>query len=247
MTVLNDINIVELVAHTKLGVAVLAVRNCYDSLKNSDTLKNSDEWSKENLTRNAIVGDTDRLGKADKDLLLHILNNKHTSTLEHIVYTFVLSRVPRSVLQELVRHRIASYSIKSSRYTLCKELRNEEPFISNSYGELISQEVFDRASRYIAIYKESMREQIFSLEILRDYIVRNDIRKSDEAKHLLPEAWLTNIIMTINLRSLRNLLQLRTSDSAYSEIKDLALNMHYMLPNEHKFLYDDIVEDMTEY
>ena len=244
---IQPINQVELISNTKLGVAVLAIRNCYDSLKSSDTLsmlKNRSRWESENITDSNILADTDTLQVKDRELLLKIIDNKHTSTLEHIVYSFELTRVPRSVLQELARHRIASYSVKSSRYTLCKELKNEASFIDTTVdfnGEIDWRYDCERASKYIDIHEGSYKEQLNQLEILRSYIKNKGITKSDEVKQLLPEAWLTNIVFTINLRSLRNLLKLRTSNAAYKSIRELAYNIAKAVPSSHQFLLEDVV------
>ena len=54
--------------------------------------------------------------------------SKHSSTIEHLNYSFDIDGISRAVLQELARHRIASYTVKSTRYTL-KELKDEQPFI----------------------------------------------------------------------------------------------------------------------
>ena len=231
-------NQVSLLSYTKLGVAILAIRNCYDSIDKSDTLK----LPANNNTELQAIDET--IGEKDKELLLKIIDNKHTSTLEHINYTFKLTRVPRSVLQELVRHRIASYSVKSSRYTLCKELVNEAPFIDHTMdynGEIAWLFDYERASKYIDLHEQSKEAQLRQLDILREFIKNNKITKSDEVKQLLPEAWLTNIVMTINLRSLRNLLALRTSSAAYKSIRELAYNIANAIPETHKFLIEDIV------
>ena len=55
---------------------------------------------------------------------------KHASTIEHLSYTFDIDGVSRALLQELARHRIASYSVKSTRYTL-KELKNDVSSLSS--------------------------------------------------------------------------------------------------------------------
>ena len=223
-----DTNQVELISYTNLGVAVLAIRNCYDSIDKSDTI----------IVGNDKLSDVNELGSKDTELLLKIVDTKHTSTLEHIVYTFELTRVPRSVLQELARHRIASYSVKSSRYTLCRELKGEKPFIDDK-----DQYDIERASKYLDLHNESLKAQIWQLEDLRRYIKDNNVTKSDEVKQLLPEAWLTNIIFTINLRSLRNLLALRTSNQAYKCIRELAYNIANAIPETHKFLIEDVVAE----
>ena len=96
---------VKILHYTPLSVCALAIRKC---------------WGSEDKSDNG--------GSKDKLLIDKVGNkNKHSSTLEHLVYTFEIKDISRALLQELARHRIASYSVKSSRYTLY-ELKNEEPF-----------------------------------------------------------------------------------------------------------------------
>lgn len=103
---------VKLLDNTHLSNAVIGARTCWDSFHLGGLYENP----------------TDDISEKDKELLLRLIfKNKHESISEHIVYTFNLIDVPRYVLQELARHRIASYSVKSTRYTL-KELKDEKSF-----------------------------------------------------------------------------------------------------------------------
>ena len=45
-----------------------------------------------------------------------LMSMGHESPLEHISFTFGIEGVSRSLLAQLTRHRIASYSVKSQRY-----------------------------------------------------------------------------------------------------------------------------------
>ena len=97
--------IVELLHHTPLEIADIAICKCYGNEPHSDK-----EKVKARINRVANV-------------------SKHASTIEHLTYSFDIDGISRSCLQELARHRIASYTVKSSRYVLSKELKNEKPFI----------------------------------------------------------------------------------------------------------------------
>ncbi|MFU8837906.1 MAG: FAD-dependent thymidylate synthase, partial [Thiohalomonadaceae bacterium] len=93
-------HIVTLMHHTPLPVCSHAVRTCWQSFDRSDNG-----------------------GEKDRELIDKVGNKfKHASTLEHLVYTFYIEGISRALLQELARHRIASLSVKSTRYTL-KELK----------------------------------------------------------------------------------------------------------------------------
>lgn len=105
---------VKLLEHTKLSNAVIGARTCYDSF---------------NKGGNYHIA-TDDITEADKNLLNTLINvKKHSSISEHIIYIFNIKGISRLVLQELARHRIASYSVKSSRYVLKKHLANEKSFL----------------------------------------------------------------------------------------------------------------------
>lgn len=100
-----------------LDNCVTAIRTCWDSFDRQDSW-----WD----------GNGFNLGPNDKQLVQTVVNNGHTSTLEHLVFTFEIRGLSRAALIELSRHRHASMSVKSTRYTLKKDLVNEEPFCTFS-------------------------------------------------------------------------------------------------------------------
>ena len=155
--------------------------------------------------------------------------------VEHLSYSFDIDGISRAVLQELARHRIASYTVKSTRYTL-QELKNEEPF----YVE----DGIERASKYVVLNGNILIDHsiIAALEMLR-YLLSAGT-PNDVAKYALPEAYKTSLVMTINARSLQNFLELRTSKHAFKEIQELARAMFEALPSDHKFLFRSLLHDI---
>ena len=136
---------VTLLYNTPLWVAAHAIRHCWQSHEKSDTT--CDEKDNCNFYyASGIEGHKDvcyscsgyTCGINDKKLIDRIGNkHKHSSTLEHLVYSFDIINFSRAVLQELSRHRLASPSVKSTRYTL-KELKEELPFDTNEQESFIS-------------------------------------------------------------------------------------------------------------
>ena len=199
---------ITLLQHTPLEVCAHAIRTCWQSFDKSDSG-----------------------GKKDKELIDKIGNKfKHASTLEHLIYTFYIQGISRAVLQELSRHRIASLSVKSTRYTL-KELKNEEPFLSKEEPDI------KRASKYIVLTDNDdvNRYSVTALENLRKLLVAGV--PNDKAKYALPECYKTELTWTINARSLQNFLELRSDKSALWEIRDLAYEIYNSLPDDHKYLF----------
>ena len=191
--------------HTPLEVCAHAIRTCWQSFDKSD-----------------------EGGEKDRALIDRVGNKyKHASTLEHLVYTFYIQGISRALLQELARHRIASLSVKSTRYTL-KELKNSNPFDEQDY---------EGAKSFIVLTGNSMVDtaSIKALNNLQKILqagVSNDI-----AKFCLPESYKSELTWTINARSLQNFIELRSNKSALWEIQNLAQELYQTLPKEHRYIF----------
>ena len=208
---------VKLLNYTPLEVADIAISKCYDKPVYKELVK---QQSRINKVANV---------------------SKHSSTIEHLNYSFDIDGISRAVLQELARHRIASYTVKSTRYTL-KELKAEEPFYDEDKDIFFNgwEEASTRAKEYLVFTDIELvdRASVHALDLLRNCIskgIPNDI-----AKYCLPEAYKTALVMTINARSLQNLISLRTDKHALWEIQGLARAMYEEIPEEHKFLFEGL-------
>ena len=214
---------VDLIYNTPLWVCSTAIRKCWASEGKSDTLVVDGVPYHEEYVAHGDMVEFIGTGPKDMELIERVGNkNKHSSTLEHIVYTFDIDGISRACLQELARHRHTSLSVKSTRYTL-KELKegigNLEDYIVISGNDVID----DSNWKQINELQEALQEGI-----------SNDI-----AKYMLPEAYKTSLVWTINARSLQNFLELRTSKAALWEIRDLAYEIYNKLPEEHKYLFKE--------
>lgn len=192
--------------YTPLHICSDAIRTCWQSFDNSD-----------------------EGGEKDKALIDRVGNKfKHSSTLEHLYYNFYISDISRALLQELARHRMSSFSVKSTRYTL-KELKKEKPFEQND---------FVRANEYLVLTHNELVDNasISALENLR--IILNSKVSNDIAKFALPESYKTSLAWSVNARSLQNFLKLRSSKQALWEIRELAHEVYEVLPEEHKYIFE---------
>lgn len=197
--------------HTPLVICSDAIRTCWQSFDKSDNG-----------------------GEVDRALIDRVGNKfKHASTLEHIAYNFYVAGISRALLQELARHRMASLSVKSTRYTL-KELKEEPSFsIDNK----------ERAEKYLVMTGADMVDEmsIRALENLRIVLVEGI--SNDRAKYCLPESYKTELTWTINARSLQNFISLRSDKAALWEIRDLANMLYATLPEEHRYLFENSLKE----
>ena len=185
------------------------------------------------------------IGPKDLALIDRVGNKlKHASTLEPLQYIFDIDGISRACLQELARHRIASLTVKSTRYTL-NELRAEQSF--TEYTDFNEQEYlqdgYERACKYLVMTENEHvnRYSILALDNLRDLLVSGI--SNDFAKYALPEAYKVRLQWAVNARSLQNFLQLRTSKDALWEIRLLAATIYQSLPYDHKFLFTGCMKD----
>lgn len=159
---------------------------------------------------------------------------------EHLYYNFTIKGVSRALLQELARHRIASLSVKSTRYTL-SELKKEQPFIdysTNIPNGSITKESFKRAYKYLVFTGEDEIDT-FSIRALENLRKSVGVYSNDIIKYCLPESYKTSLAWSVNAISLQNFLSLRSSSSALREIKDLAQALYNALPIEHAYLFSN--------
>lgn len=157
----------------------------------------------------------------------HLIKSGHESCLEHSSVTFEVSGVSRALTHQLVRHRMASYSQRSQRYVKEREPSYVTPLSIKNYGEVKhhSLETGDDLSYDLNDAYEGFMEQCWEFY---NNLMELGI-KSEDARFVLPNACMTEIIMTMNFRALRHFLKLRISKHAQWEIRNMAKEMHKQL------------------
>lgn len=247
---------VNLIHSTPIHVAIMAIRQCYDSFENSDSLFEDKLKLTDIIDKNLYDKKITNLDDKDKELIKKIIKSGHESTLEHIVFNFRFEGFSRLMLQELVRHRIASYSIKSSRYTL-KELKDED--FRGVSADGFTYVKYEKILKYILpplpfLCKE--QNDVYDFGKLYDYLdnmatqlkkISNMINKgysNDIVKYYLPESFRTSGVISFNARSLRNFLKLRMSKRAHFEIRYLAEEIFdILMNNEYRVIFQDLTKE----
>ena len=214
---------VELIAHTRIAnnfmentiagmsegqmVAFTAIRTCYSANKPTEILKKEGEkyvWKEA----------TDGEGGTDADRLFrHIVRSGHTSTLEHITFTFAIEGISRACLAQLTRHRVGfSYSVQSQRYV---KFGSDDK--SGGFDHVMPQSV-KKNPVAVAAYA-------FAMGVIQQ--TYNELREegvpAEDARMVLPNAATCNLVMTANLRALLDFYSKRRKGrGAQWEIADLA-------------------------
>ena len=156
----------------------------------------------------------------------------HESPIEHASFTFGIEGVSRSLLAQITRHRMASFSVKSQRYVregafeyITPPEIAESPEAKKIYDELMQhdQECYDRLA---AVLKEKHIKTFMAEGKDEKTATRLAEKKAiEDARFVLPNSCSTQMVMTMNARSLHNFFRHRCCNRAQWEIQDIANQM----------------------
>ncbi len=156
----------------------------------------------------------------------------HESPVEHVSFTFAIEGVSRSLLAQLTRHRIASYSVQSQRYVAKDSFEYIIPPAVERIPE--AKKLFVEAMEHDReTYKKlsALLSESHEKELCDEGKDAADARKAakkmanEDARYVLSNACDTKIVMTMNVRSLYNFFSLRCCERAQWEIRALATEM----------------------
>ena len=198
---------VTLIAYTPSAeeVVATAAKTCYSPLSLEEVICNASE-------------------EDSAEYIEMLAENGHESPIEHASFTFAVEGVSRSLLAQLTRHRIASYSVRSQRYVPEKD-----------FGYVIPPEIMGD-DESLEIYGDVMGEIRYAYGKLVDRLTKKheaagmkkrDARKKaqEDARFVLPNACETQLVVTMNARSLLNFFRRRCCNRAQWEIRALANEM----------------------
>lgn len=138
----------------------------------------------------------------------------HMSVFEHASLTWKIEGISRACSHQLVRHRLASYTQVSQRYTRIPAKSGDDSWYVTP-PSLKGDEAYARAMSHCADSYLGM--------------LGCGIRPED-ARFILPEATKTDLVVTMNLREFIHFYGLRSDEHAQWEIRELAERMLAAFP-----------------
>jgi len=161
-----------------------------------------------------------------------LIDMGHESPFEHISFTFGIEGVSRALLAQITRHRIASYSVKSQRYVSEGNFNYVIPHEIEKIPEAaeIFTEAMEVSQKYYIRLAEILKEKHYNRFIESGEDEKSAKRKAEkraieDARFVLPNACDTQMIVTMNVRSLYNFFSHRCCNRAQWEIRELAEEM----------------------
>ncbi len=153
----------------------------------------------------------------------------HESPVEHASFTFAIEGVSRSFLAQITRHRLASYSVQSQRYVRLDNFEYVTPPAISEDPEALR--VFEEAMRRDAEAYDAITNRLkekYTAEYVaqglseKSAVSKAEKRAIEDARFVLPNACTTQMVMTMNVRSLRHLFMIRCCNRAQWEIHQVA-------------------------
>ena len=188
---------VVLVRHTlnPEEVVALGARLCYSKARVDDL-----------LTRVEAKDQTDFVHK--------IMGMGHDSVLEHASFTFGIEGVSRTLLAQITRHRLASFSVQSQRYVSYE----------NGFGYIVPPRIEELGAEDVAEFERQMDTMHRWYTEWKQKLGTGE-GGNEDARFVLPGACETRMMVTMNVRELRHFFSLRCCTRAQWEIRHLARQM----------------------
>ncbi len=169
-----------------------ACRTCYSELEPQE------------IFERAISGRV--ASEKQQDLVRRVIDSGHGSTIEHIVFTFAISGVSRTLSHQLVRHRAGlAFDQQSQRYVNYKAPSYMLPGSISDADDEVRDRFVAQLATSLDVYEEMLQAGI----------------PGEDARFVMPNATRTNLVMTTNLRALIHMAGLRLCTMAQWEIRRL--------------------------
>ncbi|MCD8144669.1 MAG: FAD-dependent thymidylate synthase [Oscillospiraceae bacterium] len=160
----------------------------------------------------------------------------HQSPIEHASFTFAIEGVSRSLLAQITRHRIASYSVQSQRYVRLDDFQfvipPEVEADPESKARFLAamQEEGEHYLKLAAALQKKHKAELMAQGMDEKAAERKAEKMANEdARFVLPNACETKMVMTMNARSLYNFFAIRCCNRAQWEIRALAKEMYRLV------------------
>ncbi len=143
----------------------------------------------------------------------------HLSPIEHASFTFLVQGVSRSLLAQVTRHRLASFSVRSQRYV------NHSSHDGEVFPYVIPPQIIELGPEYIEKYETQMAQMQEWYDEWVKALGKKGETSNEDARFVLPNAAETKFILTMNARELQHFFHLRCCQRAQWEIRAMATEM----------------------
>jgi thymidylate synthase (FAD) len=174
--------------------------------------------------------DGDGIEEKKRTLIGHLLDHGHFGPFEHPQATFAVEGVSRSCMAQLTRHRHVSFDVQSMRYVSFDEVDPDDvragemvvtpPSVTdpewvgrNQRSGPVDDEMVAERER---VFRESVAESVESYQELLDLGMA-----PEDARFVLPIGTAVNMVLSMNVRMLMHVADMRAAADSQWEIREL--------------------------
>ena len=167
--------------------------------------------------------------KDQQGFLRKIMEMGHESVLEHASFSFLVEGVSRTLLAQITRHRIASFSVQSQRYVSYEK----------GFGYIIPPAIRALGADAVADFESQMAQIQEWYVDWQNRLGTAGEKSNEDARFVLPQACETRMLITMNARELRHFFALRMCERAQWEIRDMAEKMFVLCYEKAPALFEN--------
>lgn len=174
-----------------------------------------------------------------KPNIIGTIESGHGSVFEHCSINFLTTNCSRVFTHELVRHRVGSaYSQTSGRYVRTDSI----DFVHDPILDPVKDKLETALAYLQNLYQEM--EKTMDLENIKDFSIKKKITSA--MRRILPNGQANEIGFSLNLRSLRHLIELRTSIHAEWEIRLIFNQVYDLISEKYPAIFSDVTKEWID-
>jgi thymidylate synthase (FAD) len=215
------------------GLSWLERRLAGDELKSAETLVEFCGRACYRSWEPGLNPNVTRIREDQREYLGNLLRSLHGSVLEHANYTFAFRSVSRVFTHELVRHRAGSaFSQESLRYVRLADIGFRVPAVL----EPIRDQVINLVEQ-LEEFQVAAAEELGLDDEGVPFAVKKEVTSA--LRRLAPLGLSTDIVWTANVRTLRHVIEMRTSPGAEEELRLVFDKVARIMLDEAPSLFQD--------
>lgn len=163
----------------------------------------------------------------------------------------VIMRISRGIANELVRHRIASYTQESTRFVNYAKrdkegnvVRNMEFILPERFSGEDSWDEADKTGSRMAAKNRYMQSCVRAEEDYNALLALGE--KPQIARDVLPLGLASTIGMTLNLRSWRHVFMMRSTKETHEDFRRILNPLLELFKERIPIIYDDIESNLKQ-
>lgn len=172
----------------------------------------------------------------------NIIKVGHGSVMEHAQVSFIFEDVSRVLTHELVRHRVGTaISQESLRYVRLTELK---AFFPSCLEENEDAKDFMEACFETMEFWQKQLAEMFDIDNVEDFAKKKLLTSA--FRRVAPIGLATNIGWSCNFRTLRHVIEMRTSPHAEEEIRHVFTQVYEIVKERYPNFFSDYTVDMVD-